>query len=370
MPVVRLDPDLPLPAYAHPGDAGADLVTTVDVTLQPGERALVPTGIAMAVPEGYVALVHPRSGLAARHGLSIVNTPGTIDAGYRGEIKVLLINHDPAAADRAAPRRPGGPAGVPAGRAGGVRRGGGPPRKRARGRRLRFYWRLRDRRPGPRPRERTHVRFRRKAQSDAVEDDGTSTTSSRRRRPRRGPAGGRPLRRRRPAAGGEVERVDLGSLLIAPEPDRELRLQVDEASGVVQSVVIAGPGRCARAAGLRGAAQRRPLVRGPAADRRGGRPGGRHGHRARGPVGHRAGLPGRPALRRRPRSPAWSASTARAGCCAARCSAARRPGPTTPKDWEESIRKVAVRRGAHAMPVGEGLPGRDAAAGAPGDSEQ
>ena len=96
MPVVRLDPDLPLPAYAHPGDAGADLVTAVDVTLQPGERALVPTGIAMAVPEGYVALVHPRSGLAARHGLSIVNTPGTIDAGYRGEVKVLLVNLDPS----------------------------------------------------------------------------------------------------------------------------------------------------------------------------------------------------------------------------------------------------------------------------------
>jgi len=94
VPVVRLDPDLPLPSYAHPGDAGADLVTAVDVTLQPGERALVPTGIALAVPDGYVALVHPRSGLAARHGLSIVNTPGTIDAGYRGEVKVLLVNHD------------------------------------------------------------------------------------------------------------------------------------------------------------------------------------------------------------------------------------------------------------------------------------
>ena len=93
--VTRLDPDLPLPAYAHPGDAGADLVTTVDVTLAPGERAMVPTGIALALPEGYVAFVHPRSGLAARHGLSIVNTPGTVDAGYRGEIKVMLINHDP-----------------------------------------------------------------------------------------------------------------------------------------------------------------------------------------------------------------------------------------------------------------------------------
>jgi dUTP pyrophosphatase len=93
--VQRLDPELPLPSYAHPGDAGADLLTTVDVTLAPGERAMVPTGIAIALPEGYVALVHPRSGLAARHGLSIVNTPGTVDAGYRGEIKVMLINHDP-----------------------------------------------------------------------------------------------------------------------------------------------------------------------------------------------------------------------------------------------------------------------------------
>ena len=93
--VRQLDPDLPLPSYAHPGDAGADLVSTVDVSLAPGERALVPTGISIALPDGYVALIHPRSGLAARHGLSIVNTPGTVDAGYRGEIKVLLINHDP-----------------------------------------------------------------------------------------------------------------------------------------------------------------------------------------------------------------------------------------------------------------------------------
>jgi dUTP pyrophosphatase len=93
--LLRLDAGLPSPAYAHPGDAGADLVTAVDVKLAPGERALVPTGIAIALPHGFVALVHPRSGLAARHGLSIVNTPGTVDAGYRGEIKVLLINLDP-----------------------------------------------------------------------------------------------------------------------------------------------------------------------------------------------------------------------------------------------------------------------------------
>ncbi len=93
--ILRLDPDLPPPSYAHPGDAGADLVTTVDVTLAPGERGMVPTGIALALPEGYVGLVHPRSGLAARSGLSIVNAPGTIDAGYRGEITVMLINLDP-----------------------------------------------------------------------------------------------------------------------------------------------------------------------------------------------------------------------------------------------------------------------------------
>lgn len=92
--VHRLDPDLPMPSYAHPGDAGADLMTTVDITLAPGERQLVPTGIAVALPPGFVGLVHPRSGLAARHGLSIVNAPGTIDSGYRGEIKVLLVNTD------------------------------------------------------------------------------------------------------------------------------------------------------------------------------------------------------------------------------------------------------------------------------------
>lgn len=92
--VVLLDPGLPVPGYAHPGDAGADLYLTADTVLQPGERKLVGTGVAIALPEGYVGLVHPRSGLAARHGLTIVNTPGTVDAGYRGEIKVCLINTD------------------------------------------------------------------------------------------------------------------------------------------------------------------------------------------------------------------------------------------------------------------------------------
>jgi dUTP pyrophosphatase len=93
----RIDPDLPLPVYAHPGDAGADLVAAADVELAPGERKLVPTGIALALPEGYVGLVHPRSGLAARLGVTVLNAPGTVDAGYRGEIFVNLVNHDPVA---------------------------------------------------------------------------------------------------------------------------------------------------------------------------------------------------------------------------------------------------------------------------------
>lgn len=84
-----------MPSYAHPGDAGADLCAARDTTLEPGERALVPTGVALAIPEGWVGLVHPRSGLAARHGISIVNAPGTVDSGYRGEILVNLVNLDP-----------------------------------------------------------------------------------------------------------------------------------------------------------------------------------------------------------------------------------------------------------------------------------
>ena len=94
LPLLRLDPDLPVPGYAHPGDAGADLVAAEDVKLPPGGRAVVSTGVAVAVPEGYAAFVHPRSGLAARHGVTLVNAPGTIDAGYRGEIRVVLLNTD------------------------------------------------------------------------------------------------------------------------------------------------------------------------------------------------------------------------------------------------------------------------------------
>ncbi|TLW95168.1 dUTP diphosphatase [Saccharomonospora piscinae] len=93
--ISRVDPDVTVPSYAHPGDAGADLVTTSDVRLEPGERAVVGTGVAVALPDGYAGFVHPRSGLAARTGLSIVNAPGTVDSGYRGEIRVCLVNLDP-----------------------------------------------------------------------------------------------------------------------------------------------------------------------------------------------------------------------------------------------------------------------------------
>ena len=94
--VRRLDEHVPLPVYALAGDAGADLVAAADLVLAPGERAVLPTGLAIALPEGHAAFVHPRSGLAARAGLGLVNAPGTIDAGYRGEIKLVVINHDSA----------------------------------------------------------------------------------------------------------------------------------------------------------------------------------------------------------------------------------------------------------------------------------
>lgn len=93
--IKRLDDGLPLPRYAHEGDAGLDLYCAEDVTLDPGERALIPTGLAIAIPEGYAGFVQPRSGLAIKHGLSLVNTPGLIDSHYRGELKVIAINLDP-----------------------------------------------------------------------------------------------------------------------------------------------------------------------------------------------------------------------------------------------------------------------------------
>jgi dUTP pyrophosphatase len=92
--ITRLDESIPAPRYAKPGDAGADICTRIDLTIEPGERALVPTGLSIALPDGYAAFVHPRSGLAIKHGVSLVNTPGTVDAGFRGELQIILINHD------------------------------------------------------------------------------------------------------------------------------------------------------------------------------------------------------------------------------------------------------------------------------------
>lgn len=92
--ITRLDKDLPIPNYAKAGDAGADMYARIDIDILPGERALVPTGFAIALPDGYVGFVNPRSGLAIKHGVSLVNTPGTVDSGYRGELQVILINHD------------------------------------------------------------------------------------------------------------------------------------------------------------------------------------------------------------------------------------------------------------------------------------
>jgi len=94
--ITRLDKSIPLPLYAKGGDAGADIVSRIDITLKPGERALVPTGISIALPDGYAAFVHPRSGLAIKHGVTMVNAPGTVDAGFRGELQCIMINHDQA----------------------------------------------------------------------------------------------------------------------------------------------------------------------------------------------------------------------------------------------------------------------------------
>jgi dUTP pyrophosphatase len=92
--ITRLDESVPVPRYAKPGDAGADICTRIDLAIEPGERVLAPTGLSIALPVGYAAFVHPRSGLAIKHGVSMVNTPGTVDAGYRGELQIILINHD------------------------------------------------------------------------------------------------------------------------------------------------------------------------------------------------------------------------------------------------------------------------------------
>ena len=254
----RLDEDVPLPSYAHPGDAGADLTTTVDLELAPGERAMVPTGISLALPDGYVALVHPRSGLAARCGVSIVNAPGTVDAGYRGEVKVMLINLDPAEpvrlrrGDRVAQlvvqqverarfveveRLPGSDRGDGGyGSTGGF--ASGPGREPVT--------------PAPLPHRLRGeaVKFRRK-QSDAPTGDDVETSPPTTADAEAAEAA-RPaeddVRAKGPWDSTEVNldeedptKVDLGGLVVTGRPGLELRLQVDEASRQVAAVLLIGP---------------------------------------------------------------------------------------------------------------------------------
>ena len=261
MLVRRLDPDLPLPAYAHPGDAGADLMTAEDVELAPGERAMVPTGVAIALPDGYAAFVHPRSGLAHRFGVGIVNAPGTVDAGYRGEIKVLLVNHDPHRHRAAAPRRPDRPAGRAAGRAGPVPRGASVLPGSARGEGGHgSTGGFADRSATPRSTRQSHDRgvnvFRKKRGQDddddadddrrrsTAVDDATSVddVDERRRRRRRPAARGRAHRGPfdvsevdDPAAGG---RVDLGGLWLPGRPGLEVRIEADQKTGEVVAVTL------------------------------------------------------------------------------------------------------------------------------------
>ena len=262
--VQRVEGTAPVPSYSHPGDAGADVTTTVDVHLRPGERALVPTGIAIALPSGYAAFVHPRSGLAARLGVSIVNAPGTVDAGYRGEIKVLLVNLDPTAGcgcvrgDRIAqlvvqrvevagssrwrgcrvrlaePAATDPPAGSPTHH---------PIRSRWR------IWRETRRvsRPKP-PRQRRARRrqgaamiFRRRRPDEGDPDksdqgfDDDPVGEAAAQRPR-GPWD----RAETGADDGDESYVDLGGLVIRGHEGLELQMQVDAASQQIAAVVLAG----------------------------------------------------------------------------------------------------------------------------------
>ena len=323
--IKRVDPELPLPSYAHPGDAGRRPALRGRPDPRPGERALVPTGIAMALPEGYVALVHPRSGLAARHGISIVNAPGTIDAGYRGEVKVCLVNTDPR--EPFAVRRGDRIAQLVIQRfeTALVRGGRGACRspRAVPGATVRPVGSARasaqadpdaDTDPGGDPGGRDDdVRFGRKSGSE----DAGGRSARVRRGVRRGPAqrtlrrvGGRPRgtrlhRPRQPAghAGGSDGAAAPGRRGQRPGDGR-------------------GAGRrggCARAARLRGVARGGRLGRAASADLRRDGAHGRHGRRAGGHLRHRAAVhgadadPGRPAGHpaeqdRRPRGPGLAAA--------------------------------------------------------------
>ena len=294
------------PAYAHPGDAGADLVSAEARRLGPGERALVGTGVRIALPDGYVAFVVPRSGLAAKHGITIVNTPGTVDAGYRGEIKVTLLNtdaHEPydiAVGDRIAQLIV-----MPVTRAT-LHPGRRAARQRPRRRRIRI-----DRLPGTDPRAR-----RRTA---PMTDDSTTDRPARSPHPTdRADATG-------PFDESEANPVrpyiDLGGIKILPREGLNLRLEVEEQTKRIVAVGLDYAGLDAAGAAVRRAAHQRAVGRDPRADprrRSASRAAGSRSARARSARAARRGARRRGATARRASaSRGSSASTGRAGSCAA-----------------------------------------------------
>ena len=327
IPVTLLDPDLPLPSYAHPGDAGADLVTTVDVALAPGERVLVPTGVAIALPDGYVALVHPRSGLAARHGLSIVNTPG--------HHRRRLPRRDQGAADQPRPWPSRSCCAVVTGSRSWSSSGSSGPGssplptfpKVCEGAAATVLleasaqWTSRESvREGEQP-----VRFRRKSDADdpetgsaAAEDSDPVRRSSR--------PGGSVRRRRPPRRRGAADR---------PRCAARRARRGTRPPGPGRREVRHGPvgrarrqGRRRRAARLRRAAQRRPLERDPTADRCRRRPARRHRDRARRAVRHRAVLRGAgPEQRRQGRQPGVAGDRLQRAALAAARDLPRPSGP-------------------------------------------
>ena len=309
----------------------------------------MPTGVAIALPDGYVALVHPRSGLAARHGLSIVNTPGTVDAGYRGEIKVMLINHDPR--EPIELRRGDRIAQLVIQRVERARfvEVGELPDSVARRRGLRFYRRLRSVLTVARPRDRGVVR-------EVPSQVRRARRARTRRRPRRRAAprpttarGGGPVRRRRPAR--RRRRAGRPRLAADPRPSRAASCGSRSTRRPARCRPCSWPARTARSScarsprpatatcGARCARRSRPTCA-----QRGGTATEREGRFGPELVCQLTVQPrGRP--HRAPSRRGSSASTARAGCCGPRCSAARRSTSTTSADWEDTITTVVVRRG-------------------------
>ena len=346
--ITRPDPDVPLPSYAHPGDAGADLVTTVDVAPRAGGAgAGARPAIAIALPDGYVALVHPRSGLAARFGVSIVNAPGHRRRRLPGRDQGAAGQPRPARARRPAPRRPDRPAGRPAGGAGPfVEVDASPVRHAATAGTVPPA--VSRSCPTARPRGEA-LMFRRK-KADEPEDEPTTPEET----PDRARGAARPLGRLRGhPRRGRPRPIDLGGLLLTPREGLELQLQVDEALR---------PGHRGDPGGRDGAVELRAF----AAPRNGdiwadvrrqvaaeiARMGGTATEHE-GPYGTEVRLPDR-----RPRTasgssrpPRSSASPARAGCCGPPCSAGRPSSTSRTATWSRRMRDVVVVRGTTAAPA-------------------